>query len=270
MLRAERGRLNGQARKLAQERNGLHGEAAKLRSEAQSLREKRDDLNSEIQQFKILREEARKDYFTKIDDLRELRKKIKEVMANKPRRSARSLEDEIKAIEWKIQTESPSLNEERKMVNIVKALEGQLQVYRERKRIADKIDVLENEVKRLNDKALAHRERTLELAQQSQGFHGKMVEKLTRMRELRAKANELHKEYISYQEKAKAVHSKCLDIMGQIKAIRDEIRRKEERETVKLQACLKERLTKEALAKLKRGERLTFDEFKILAEQGKI
>lgn len=270
MLRAERSRLNKEGRELAQERNGLHREAAKLRSEAQSLREKRDDLNSDIQRLKISREEARKDYFIKIDELRELRKKIKEVMAKKPRRSARSLEDEIKAIEWKIQTESPSLSEEKKLVDVVKVLEGQLEVYRERMRIVDKIDVLENEAKRLNDKTSAYRERILELARQSQEFHERMVEKLQRIGELRVRANGIHKEYIDHREKARAVHSKCLEIMGQIKGIRDEIRRKEEGERAELQACLKEKLSKEALAKLRRGERLTFDEFKILAEQKKI
>jgi len=270
MARAERSRLNREARKLSQERNDFHGEAAKLRSEAQGLREKRDELNSEIQRLKISREEAREDYFIKIIELRELRKKIKEVMAKKPRRSAKSLEDEIKAIEWKIQTESPSLNEERTLVDVVKALEGQLEVYREIKRIVDKIDVLENEAKRLNDKTLACRERILELARQSQEFHEKMVGKLQRMGELRARANGIHKEYIDHREKARAVHSKCLEIMGQIKGIRDEVRRKEEGERAEQQACLIEKLSKEALAKLRRGERLTFDEFKILAEQKKI
>jgi uncharacterized coiled-coil DUF342 family protein len=58
--------------------------------------------------------------------------------------------------------------------------------------------------------------------------------------------------------------------LEQVKALCAAIRQKEEEEKSRHQANLKKQVEDEALEKLKQGKKLSFDEFKILAEQGKI
>jgi uncharacterized coiled-coil DUF342 family protein len=270
LLRTERDRLNEESLVWAEKRNGLHEEVKKMRWEAKSLKERRDGLNGEVQRLKALREETWRAYRGKIDRLKSLRQRIREAAANRPSRSSQSIEGEIERIEWKIQTESPSLAEERRLVERVKTLESQLEVYREIEGIEDEMAKLENEAKTLKDQIANHRDRVSEIAKQSQEFHEKMVGRLERARKLKAEADEMHGKYIEYKGRAKTLHLKYVEMLGHVKALRGAIREKEEEERAKQQADLRKKLEEEALAKLKRGERLTFEEFKILAEQGKI
>ncbi|MCW4020332.1 MAG: hypothetical protein NWF14_03780 [Candidatus Bathyarchaeota archaeon] len=270
VLRAERDKLNEEALKWAEKRDRLHKEIKKTRLEADRLKERRDELNFEVQCLKTLREDGRKSRREKIDQIKKKRQKVREAAADMPRRSSRSLENEIAAIEWKIQTNSLSLDEERTLVERVKALENEMEVYREIGSINVEIANLENGVKALKAELLRHRERILEIAKQSQGFHEKMIRKVNKIKELKTEADEMHAKYIELKEKAKVFHERSKEFSGQIKAIRNVVHQKEGEERARQQADLRQKLEEGALDKLKRGEKLTFDEFKLLAEQGKI
>jgi len=269
-VRTERDRLNKEAIRWAEKRNLLHEDIKRLRSEARSLKEKRDELNRRVKHLKTLREEARKKRGEKISHLKELRQKTRDLTAKRPKRSAQSLENEIEKIEWKIQTDSLSLDEERKLIERVKSLETQLEAYREIKNVKNKILTLQEEVETLKKEISSRNEEISEVAKQSQRFHEKMIEKLEKIKELQAEADAMHKRYVENKEKAKAFHSKYVETLGQIKGLREIIRKREEAEKAKQIASLRKKLEKEALDKLRRGEKLTFEEFKLLAEQGKI
>ncbi len=269
-LKAERDRLEDEADSRAQERNRLHERIKELRLETNGLRERRDDLNSEVQRLKALREQFLRDHHATIEELKRLRREVKEATSRKPSRSQHSLEDEIGKIEWKIQTESLPIDEERRLVGRVKDLETQLEAYRNEKRKEDRIATLQNEAEELSDQISVLRTKISEVVEQSQAFHEKMIAHLWEVKKHKAEADEKHGEYINHREKANVFHSKYLEILNQIKAIREQVRRKEEEEKARQQSALRERLEQEALGKLKRGERLTFEEFKILAESGKI
>ncbi len=269
-LKAERDRLTDEANGRAQERNRLHERIRELRLETHGLREKRDGLNSEVQRFKALREQFLRDYHATIEELKRLRRGVKEATSRKPSRSQHSLEDEIGKIEWRIQTESLPIDEERRLIGRVKALETQLEAYRNEKRILDRIATLQSEAEELSGQVSVLRIKMSEVVEQSQAFHEKMIGHLQEAKKLKAKADEIHWEYIDRREKANVLRSKCLEILHQIRAIREQVRRREEKEKAGRLSALRERLEQEALGKLKRGERLTFEEFKILAEKGKV
>jgi len=269
-LKAERDRLLAEAHRQAQERNRIHGEMRKLRLEVDTLKEKRDALNRQVRHLKALREEGWRDCRAKIEELKRLRREIKEAVLRKPNRTRESLESDIEKIEWRIQTESPSLKEERELVEQVKDLENELEIYRDIERTEDKIATLENDVEELKDQISVLRIKISEVAGQSQRFHEKMIGHLQKVKELKAKADEKHGEYIDCREKAKVFHSKYLATLDQMNAIREQVRKEEEKEKARKQSILQERMEKTASDKLKRGERLTFEEFKILAEMGKI
>jgi len=270
-IKDERDRLNKESLRWAEERNLLHEEIKKLRSEARLFKEKRDALNNEVQSLKILREEDRRKHRENIDQLQKLRQRMREAIAKRePIRDALSLEREIETIDWKIQTNPLSLDEERELVERVKILENQLEVYRSIKGIKDEIARLKNEAKALKEEIASHGEKILEVAGQSQKFHLNMIEHLENIKKLGVKADEMHKKYVENKEEAQTFQSKYAEIFNQIKALQKAIQEKEEEEKTKQLAELRNKLEKEALDKLKRGKKLSFEEFKILAEQGRI
>ena len=269
-MRAELDRLDKEALKWAEKRDLLHEKAKKLRLEARSFRDDRDELNAAVHQLKTLREEVRAERFAKIDQLKMLRKEAKEALSYRPDRSSRSLENEIAAIEWKIQTASPSLDEERRLVEQVKALETQMSVYRQVQAKEDAIAKLQGEATALKEEAASYSEKISEMAEQSQRYHEKMIDRLENARELNAEADNMHRRFVELKEEERALLMKYSEASGRAKALRDRARQEENEKRVKQEADLRKELEAKALSKLERGEKLTFDEFKILAEQGKI
>lgn len=269
-LTTERDRLNEEALRWAGKRDRLHEQIRRLRSEANSFREERDKLNGAVGALKTLREGAKKEARIKIDQIKTLRQEIKDALSHRPSRSSQSLQNEIEAIEWKIQTDSPTLDEERRLIERVKALETQMEVYREIESIRDKIEGLQNQITKLKDERVSHNQKISEMAKESQRFHEKMIERLQNATKLKAEADEMHGKYAEHKEPARALHLRYVETLEQIRTLREKIREKEEKERSEQEADLRRKLEEEALGKLKRGEKLTFEEFKILAEQGKI
>lgn len=234
------------------------------------FRGKRDDLNAEIQFIKTMKEEQREKRADAIEQLKGQRLKIKTMSTTKETRSLKSLEDKIAEIDWIIQTKSHSLEEEKKIVDQVKALEIQLQAHKKIEQLKGKIYSLSTEAQTLKEEIKTDSDKILELAERSQMFHEKLIEGLEKAKTLKMEADENHRKYVENREKAKACHSKFVEKLKQVKALCAVIRQKEEEEKSRHQANLKKKVEDEALEKLKQGKKLSFDEFKILTEQGKI
>jgi uncharacterized coiled-coil DUF342 family protein len=261
--------LNEEAFEWAEKRDRLHKEIKKIRSEAKILEERRDELNAEVRDLKTLQEEASRAHYGKTDQLKGLRQEIRKAAANRPSRRFQSIKDEFERIEWKIQTESTSLDEERRLVEQVKTLAKQMEVYREMKSTRGEMARLEIEAKRFKNQIVNNRGRVSEIAKGSQEYHEKMVGRLERARKLKAEADGMHRKYVEKKESARVFHLKYIEILGRVKSLRVAIQEKEEEERAKKQADLRKEFEAVALAKMVRGEKLTFEEFKILAEQGK-
>ena len=269
-LKAERDDLNRKAQTWADKRDRLHKEIQELRLQIRDLRQRRDSLNEEVKRLKSLREaelKRRNEIFEEINKLREEKGKIN---ARKPRKSRSYLKGEIERIEWRIQTEPLPLDVEKELIEKIRTLESQMEVYRRIERIENKISVLRREVERLKEAALNYRSRILEIATQSQEFHLKMIKKIEYLNELKLKADEMHKQYVENKEKVKAINIEIKKILMEIQEIRNLLNAKEEKERRQKQAELQKQTEEKALEKLQRGEKLTFDEFKILLEKGRI
>ena len=270
VLKAERDDLNKKAQTWAERRNRIHEEIRKIRLLIRNLKQRRDSLNKEVKHLKALRkvELERRDEI--LEEIRELRKERNRIAAGKPPRSQSYLENQIKRIEWKIQTEPLPLDAERKLIDQIKILEAQLEVYRRIGSINNKIAELRKEADKLKAEALNYRSRILEISAESQEFHAKMLKRIEEAKELKAKADEMHQRYAENKEKVKAINLEIKKTLGEIRSIRELLKSEEEKERRRRESDLQRQTEEKALEKLKRGEKLTFDEFKILLEKGKI
>jgi len=269
-LKEERDKLYSEAKKWVEKRNSIHKKIKKLRTEATGLKEKRDILNEKVQELKSLREQAKTKRKEKHAQILELSEKTRRLAERKPSKSMRYIQREIETIEWKIQTTSLPVKEEEIMISKVRKLETQLSVHKRIEKSKDKLMMLRTEEKALEVEAKTCHEKLSELVEKSQKFHEEMLENLNKAGSLKVEADSAHQKYVEIKKQAQNLHQKCVELSDKTKTFEIQLQEAEDKKQAKRQRELRKELEERALEKLKRGEKLTWEEFKILAEKGKI
>jgi uncharacterized coiled-coil DUF342 family protein len=267
-LTEQKDALDGAADRLAEKRNRLNEELRNLRAEIQELRGERDQANEKVKELKQQRNTATLRIREKIEEIKKLSAERHDFSKRIPSRSHRALEEEVERIDWKIQTSSLTLQEEKDLVGKVKVLETQVDVYRKVEQLERKIDALRNEVKNLK----AERERCHEAltahSQESQEIHAKMLAKIEESRKTKMEADGAHKRFLEAREKAKPLREEIATISCKIRQLETEVREEHEKERKKSESLLRQTLEKRAMEKLRRGEKLSWEEFRLVAEKG--
>jgi len=269
-LKEELDKLNLEARGWAEKRNSIQKQIKILRTKVANLKEKRDELNESVRELKNMRERAMAERRERRTQILKLKEKLKCLAGKKPVRNMSDVESEIEKLEWKIQTTSIPVREERMLVDQVRVLETQLSTHKKLRELEESLLELRAEEKALETKAKRHHKRLSELAEQSQGFHEKMTETLGEIQALRAEADDAHQKYVEIKQQAQPFRQERGELLRQAKRLKQELRQVEEEKRLKRQRELHKELVEKALEKLKRGEKLSWEEFKVLSEQKKI
>ena len=95
-----------------------------------------------------------------------------------------------------------------------------------------------------------------------------MIEKGANIPKLKAEAEEYHKKYITAIRQAQILNRQFMPLMAQIRALLGKAKSEEKKKKTERETELMQQLEKQALEKLKRREKLTWEEFKVLAEKG--
>lgn len=267
-LKEQNDRLNFEMKGWIEKRDKLNQQFRDLRSEILKLKGERDKLNEKVKDLKQQRDDARGRSQEIVTEMRELSQKIIELNRGKPSRAYQTLQKDFENIEWKIQTTSLSLQEEKKLVEQVKQLETELKIYKKLDQLKQKTAELEAELKTLETKANVYHEKLTDIAQKSQEVHAKMLTKIVESNKIKNDADSSHAFYLQTKTKAKPIREEIMELSNQMKRIEKEIREKNEREKKRTEQALREKLETHAKEKLKRGEKLTWAEFQLLAEKG--
>jgi uncharacterized coiled-coil DUF342 family protein len=267
-LKDQKDKLNAEAEEWAEKRDKLNEQFKNLRAETLELKNERDKLNEEVKELKLQRDEAKTEFHAKIEEMRKLNQEINALIKKKSSRSFQALQREFERIEWKIQTTSLSLKEEKALVEQVKPLEMQLNIYKKLDQLNQKRIQLKAELSALETKSKLFHGKLTETAQRSQQIHTKMLEKINDSKKLKEEADSLHKLFLRTREKVRPIQEEILEISTRIKAFREEAEKEEKKEKKKGEEALREKLEKQAREKLRRGEKLSWEEFQLLAEKG--
>jgi len=266
-LLAELERSNADARRLAEEKRDLIGKIRDLKSKALEYKSRRDSLNEEVKSFKAALAELKREYDAKLDSLKRLKRSIKEFLRFKPPKSEETLAKEIADLDWKIQTTSMPISEEQKIIDKIKSLERQMNFYRRLKSMEEEAKNLKNRLEEIKNEIALYREKIAESVAESQRFHEMMIKLFNEVNELKSRLNEVNSRFMENRSEAAKLRLKHKDLLNQIHVIRKLIREEEEKKRRESIAAIKERIKKEALDKIKRGEKVSFEEFKILVEE---
>ena len=276
-----------ETQKLIERRDKLNEQFKLLRQETQQLRIDRDTINTQVQDLKKQRDETRTTIHEIIDQIKAIREKIAELQKKTPKRSHTDLKQELEDIEWKIQTTSLEKEEERELIENVKQLETQLIAYKKIEKELKKITELEQGLKAVDETADKLHTELSSLAQKSQETHQKMLAKIDEAKKIKAEADAQHLAYLLSREKINSLNDERRKLSGQKRQLyqtqqqiyqlerqkqetqrqQDEHQRQQEEATKKTaEQSLKQQLEAQAREKLQRGEKLTWEEFQLLAK----
>ncbi len=249
-----------------EKRDKLNEQFKKIRLEIRELKNERDNLNEKVKILKQQRDEARAKIRTNVEEVTAHSQKITELRKKTPKTSRRELQKEFDDIEWKIQTTPLDRQEEKELIEKVKQLETQLNVYKKIDQHAKKIAELRKEIETLEANAdTAHQELT-ETAKKSQEIHAKMIAKINESKSIKGEADSMHGAYIQAKEQARPLHEEIKKLTEQRKKLQDAVREEDEKIKKNAKKALKEKLETQARDKLQRGEKLSWDEFNLLAD----
>jgi uncharacterized coiled-coil DUF342 family protein len=269
-----------ETQRLIEKRDKLNEQFKQLREETRELKAERDSINEKVQALKAQRDDTRTTIHPVIDEIKAAREKITELRKKTPKRSQQGLQKELDDIEWRIQTTSLDLKEEKQLILQVKQLEIQLSAYKKIERQIKRIAELQQGLKAVDETGEKLHTELSALAQKSQETHQKMVAKIEEAKKIKEEADTIHNNYLLTREKGRQLEEELRKLEGEKRKIRDSERqhREEQRQTQEKQRqqdaetrktaekALKEKLGSQAREKLQRGEKVSWDEFQLLAE----
>ena len=263
-LRLQTNEANVQIKKFIEKRNQLNDQIRKSRQEIAELKSERDALNEKVKLLKQQRDYVRSKSTAIFDEVNTINQKISELKKKVPRQSQRDLQEELEAIEWKIQTTSLDLQEEKRLIENVKQLEIQLSSYK-------KIDVQNKKIKELltqhrtfEAQADAFHKELTDMAKKSQELHANMIEKINTLKTNKTEADSLHQAYVKTKEQTAPLYEQIRQLTEQMKDLKVSIKEDDKAKRMVTEQAIKEKLGSEARDKLQRGEKLSWNEFQLV------
>jgi uncharacterized coiled-coil DUF342 family protein len=249
-----------------EKRDKLNEQFKKLRLDIQELKNERNNLNEKVKTLKQQRDETRTKIKSNIEELKAHNQRIKELKKKTPKKSRRELQKEFEDIEWKIQTTTLDVQEEKRLLETVKYLETHLNIYKKIDQRIKKTAELRKELGTLEVNADAAHQELMEIAERSQGIHAKMIAKISELKKIKSEADSLHSVYLQTKEYAMPLHQEFRKLTEQRKKLQGALREEDKKRKKIAEEARKEKLGSQARDKLQRGEKLSLDEFKLLAD----
>jgi uncharacterized coiled-coil DUF342 family protein len=274
------------SKKQVEKRDQLNEQTKKNNLEIRDIKKQRDEINQKVKDLKQQRDEVRVKIKPIMDEIQAINEKKEELKKKAPRIRQKDIQEEINKIDWKIQTESLDLQEEKRLVGEVKLLETQLSGYKKIEKQNKKIAEHIQERKVLDAQADKFHKELSEMAKKSQELHESMIAKIAEAKKAKEEADTLHKGFIENKEKIKALLVDIAVLTGQMLGLQNTVReqnkeirekemtiRQKEKEQMAVQRnkklldqqVLKEKLGAQAKEKLNKGEKLSWNEFQLLA-----
>ncbi|MFY9717879.1 MAG: phosphoserine phosphatase [Thermoplasmata archaeon] len=201
--RAQRDRLNSEARASAEERSRTLDEIHDKSGEAQEHRRHRDALNVDVREAKRLREEWNRKF-------QELGEKVQELKRNRPPRTGAvpvwRLKKELKELEFRHMTTALTGDQEKRLIEEMKRLEAAIRDQDDQLRQDPKVEETLKAFAEARTEAEKHHTRVGELAEEAQREHETMVTLYEAVDDLRRKADEVQAKLIEVKTRADDAH----------------------------------------------------------------
>ncbi|ASI99222.1 coiled-coil protein [Thermococcus celer] len=268
-IRAKLEELDKELQIWIQKRDEKNNEVKQLRQKGHEYKAKRDEINAQIQELKKNREEINAKLDLLYQEILEYRTKRDEY--NQLRRlkmPPAKIQERIEKLEWELQT-NPNVTPEREkqIVDQIQVLATELEIIQQANRFHNKLVETRKKVDQLKKARRAISMEIQKLANQSQQFHEQMIKAFNEADEIKKEADEYHAKVVELREKIREVRKELREIE---KKIQEYDERHKELIAYRLVARMRSKKDAsfekavEALEKFKRGEKLSLDELLLL------
>ncbi|MFX1510874.1 MAG: coiled-coil protein [Promethearchaeota archaeon] len=251
-------------------RDALRGETPVIHEEMSTRRERRDELNAEVQRQKILRDEANEQARLLQEQLQELRTQHGQHRDYVP---LEELQRQFRELEWKQQTTSLSVDEERALLDEMDRLSNAMETAPKRDSMpmnqSEEMEQLWQQIQETREKAQEHHEKMIALVEEAQQTHQSIMHLSQGIGPARSEIDEAHQMYVQclqeadeMRDRVEVLRNEERDLKAQLDSIRKD--RKAARE-VREKAAL-ERLAEQAKTKQQAGQKLSLEELRALME----
>ncbi len=271
-LRTTRNTLFDQIKKLKEERDRHNKASRASRDQAQKHRTERDRINAKIQEIKQKLGPLFDTLNEKNDALDETDRAIREEYRGKPRRE--TVQKDLERIEWEVMTTPTSqmLGREDEMLQRASELKKTLESYKSIEEKQGKKQGFLADKKVTQTEIGVMRDEINQLAEQSQAHHERMILFYEQTDKEKSKADEVHGRYVEKIKEVDLIKQDLNFIMPQVYAMRDGLKASDLKvaELRKMNAQQRaDAMKKEAMDKMGRGEKLSFEDLRLIYGDGK-
>ena len=276
--RSKREELNNQVIDKAKTRNDLNTKVKELITTANEAKAERDKANTEINKLK----EEKNEYQKEIERLvaivektdGEQEKPQKNIPQNVTNKKIKKLQQDIKTLEWKLQTTGNiTIQEERDVVDRIATYEQELEELQQYQELSKERQEAGYKLRISRQKLRKTIQTMNKLARDSRASHTTMIEGYHEANKIRKEADTIHADIQKIKEKADAVHAEYVNKIKEKRKLSDKVKKFRKKERDKQAAINREQIqerTDEAVQKTKDGKKITFDDFKNLINKGLI
>lgn len=279
--RTKREELNQRVIDKAKSRNAKNKEVKNFIKIANDEKKMRDEINKKITEIKPQKKMLDEKIQLNRKILDEAEKKLENKSepksdVNNRRNSGHLLnkyQKEIKNLEWKLQTQTLDIREERMVVERIADLDGKFEelssftnLNTEKRKAYTNLRKNRKEIRQLIKVINA-------FVKESRIHHRLMIESYNKANSIRKKADTIHFEIQKVKKEADAVHNLYVNKIKEKRALSDKISiykksTRKEKEFVK--EITKKKQASEALERSKDGKKISFEDFKSLIDRGLI
>lgn len=252
--------------RLEENKKKLFLKIRELRAESLTYRDRLNVLREEIKGLNETLTDLKRERNEKIAYLREIRGRIKEYLKAKPKIREEDLEEEISNLDWRIQTSPLPLDEEKRVVAKIKSLEEQLHFYRKLKDMRNETQAVRSNIEEIKGKISECINALADRILEKKRVRERLSEIFKEINEAKAEIERINEECKRLRERVSELRSRYRDLISQVRAIKEAIRYKEEHERSERISILKEKIREKVSEKIKRGEKVSFEELKVLFE----
>lgn len=267
LYKQRRDALNNETTKWAEKRNEFNDRAKEFLEKAEQHKEKRDEYKKELKNLKNLRDELDRKAERKYEEIKKLKKK------NIPKlgENLNKLKRELRELEFKQMTTVLKVEEEKKIVKILKELRTKVQQKEKELEEIVEIKVALSQLKEIESQLDEYIKKIEEFADLADKERVEMIKAYEMVDSLRRDADKCQEELVKSKMVADEEHKKFIEtvnliqdyekiIFGLRKKMKVDRKSKEVSETKKHAEELYNRLLK--------GEKLTTEEFMLIQKAG--
>ncbi|MFW9853367.1 MAG: coiled-coil protein [Candidatus Thorarchaeota archaeon] len=255
--------LEKETKKWLTERNRLNDLFQNLKQEIAVLKEKRDKINQEVLELKEKREELKKILYENRDVVDKIFNSLKELKIKIPH-GVHRLTKERDEIDWKIQTNSLSIQKENELLERIKEIETNLVEFDHSNKLKQDLHERKKEIESLKNQMDPLRNQQMELSKESDAIQDEITKLYDRAKKFREESNEAHKKYEECLKQLAQIRAEYITQIKKIKELRKKRQDLTESESLKKMESYKKKSEREALEKFKKDKKITLEEFKMI------